>query len=345
MNALILSGGGARGAYEAGVIQTLFASKRFDIICGSSIGAINGALAAQGRLEELAALWHSIAGAHVIQYVDQVQRARKLVNDFDALFHDSALRKIGDVLHVVADYLALGPLSGLLGLRGLLRADPIEAMLAGRLDLRSVERTLIITATNLTRGTSDAFYRFIDAQPAAQQAFASKPNATRYPLTPQNFGAVVRASAAIPGAFEPIPIDVGDGAAFAFVDGGVANNTPIGVAIDAGATDVTIVFMDPSERKPREQSVANLAQIAFASYDVMQQKILEDDLKLAVTVNEAIHHGGAKGKRSIALHEIRPSQPLALSILGFDNQPAIDAAFARGVQDAGAAAQAKPISG
>jgi len=47
--ALILSGGGARGAYEIGVWKRLCEmSWRPDLICGTSVGAINGAAIAAG---------------------------------------------------------------------------------------------------------------------------------------------------------------------------------------------------------------------------------------------------------------------------------------------------------
>ncbi|HEU5478748.1 MAG TPA: patatin-like phospholipase family protein, partial [Candidatus Tumulicola sp.] len=49
MKALVLSGGGAHGAYEAGVAQSLLQRERFDVICGVSIGAINAALIAAGK--------------------------------------------------------------------------------------------------------------------------------------------------------------------------------------------------------------------------------------------------------------------------------------------------------
>ena len=46
--ALVLSGGGARGAYQAGVIrQLLKAGVRFDLLVGTSIGALNAALLAE----------------------------------------------------------------------------------------------------------------------------------------------------------------------------------------------------------------------------------------------------------------------------------------------------------
>lgn len=48
MKALVLSGGGAKGAYQAGVISQLIASGcRYDLVTGISVGAINGGFIAQ----------------------------------------------------------------------------------------------------------------------------------------------------------------------------------------------------------------------------------------------------------------------------------------------------------
>jgi|GEM_PF-6126943 len=49
MKALVLSGGGARGAYEAGLVCGLAnAGERFDLVCGTSIGAINASFSCSG---------------------------------------------------------------------------------------------------------------------------------------------------------------------------------------------------------------------------------------------------------------------------------------------------------
>lgn len=56
--ALVLSGGGSRGAYEAGVWQALTElGKKIDIVTGTSVGAINGAMVVQGDLENTIRLW------------------------------------------------------------------------------------------------------------------------------------------------------------------------------------------------------------------------------------------------------------------------------------------------
>lgn len=49
MRALVLQGGGAKGAYQAGVLKYLLGIKsiKYDILCGTSVGAINAAYLAQ----------------------------------------------------------------------------------------------------------------------------------------------------------------------------------------------------------------------------------------------------------------------------------------------------------
>lgn len=59
--ALTLAGGGAKGAYEIGVYKALDElGFQFDIITGTSIGAVNGAMLVQGDAKKAMALWESL---------------------------------------------------------------------------------------------------------------------------------------------------------------------------------------------------------------------------------------------------------------------------------------------
>jgi len=59
--ALVLGGGGAKGSYQIGVWQALReADLKFDIIVGTSIGALNGAMIAQNDFETADELWNTI---------------------------------------------------------------------------------------------------------------------------------------------------------------------------------------------------------------------------------------------------------------------------------------------
>ena len=58
---LVLGGGGSRGAYEIGVWQALTAlGIRIDMVYGTSVGAINAAMVAQGDVDLTAELWKEL---------------------------------------------------------------------------------------------------------------------------------------------------------------------------------------------------------------------------------------------------------------------------------------------
>jgi NTE family protein len=63
--ALVLSGGGAKGAFQAGALEHLIKTKgmEFDIVCGVSVGALNGTMVAQGDFDLLKELWYGIRSA------------------------------------------------------------------------------------------------------------------------------------------------------------------------------------------------------------------------------------------------------------------------------------------
>ncbi len=59
--ALVLSGGGAKGAYEAGVAAALVErGLPIRLVAGSSAGALNAAMVASGRADRLEALWRTV---------------------------------------------------------------------------------------------------------------------------------------------------------------------------------------------------------------------------------------------------------------------------------------------
>ncbi len=68
--ALVLSGGGARGAYQAGVYRCLEEMKWSpDIICGTSVGAINACAMGSGlNSQELINLWLDLDEKKVMKY-------------------------------------------------------------------------------------------------------------------------------------------------------------------------------------------------------------------------------------------------------------------------------------
>lgn len=73
VNALVLAGGGSKGAYQVGAIKALKKlGYNFDVITGTSIGALNGCMIAQGDYEELYRLWDNIKLNDVVSGIKEI---------------------------------------------------------------------------------------------------------------------------------------------------------------------------------------------------------------------------------------------------------------------------------
>lgn len=67
--ALVLGGGGARGAYQIGVWQALLELNiDFQIVTGTSVGALNGGLIVQGDYQAALEMWRAIETDHVLEF-------------------------------------------------------------------------------------------------------------------------------------------------------------------------------------------------------------------------------------------------------------------------------------
>ena len=101
--ALVLSGGGAKGAYEAGVAAA-FAERGLPIrlVAGSSAGALNAAMIASGRADQLETMWRSVQRERVYSLRASVFFAGFLpgwltlfaLNEASSLFDPSPLRDL-----------------------------------------------------------------------------------------------------------------------------------------------------------------------------------------------------------------------------------------------------------
>lgn len=245
--ALVLSGGGARGAYEAGVVrfvrealpQALGFQPRLDVICGTSIGAVNACFLASTADEpdlqgtRLADVWLSLR--------------------LEDVFHWSALRLTGIPAYVWRQARAVRLRHVSWRLSDFLYPEALARVVNRRVDwdrLHLNVRTglvdaLTVTATDLGTGRSVVFVETARAVPAW----------SRSPLVEVRPGEIgpehALASGAIPLFFRPVRIDGGW-----FTDGGVRQNTPLAPAIRLGADRMLVVGLR-AERKvqlPREES-------------------------------------------------------------------------------------------
>jgi predicted acylesterase/phospholipase RssA len=375
--ALVLSGAGARGAYEAGVLKWLFRNVArdglpFDVICGTSAGAINTAFSAQGTpaaIQETEQLWKGMPSANIIELEPPFQDlvdAGNAMKEASEHGYPARLKYFGRARRAIKD---AGPPKEILKYMGVLKDDGIDALVRKYpLSLEALQTSTVVTATNVTTMSSDSFYKFIGptatrretrflARTGAQRRMEAQNGAPplmsgtplHHALTADNFVDAVLASAAVPGVFQPVAVKRAEtGDINLYVDGGVANNTPVSLAVAAGANDLTVIMADAADEVPKEPTT--LPELLHASFSVMQRRILQSDTALAFAQNLLGRHRDWSGLNPttqafldslhqrdwtpVTLRLIRPRSALSLSTMGFNDQAGIDAAFDQGYADA-----------
>ncbi len=220
--AIVLSGGGARGAYEVGVLSYIFDELRnlrdrriqVDIICGTSVGAINSAALAGSMGEQregmrrLVSLWESLKLEHVLGF------GWKQATSFAGMWGKGFGSGIVDV----------SPMADLIR-----REVPWQEI--SRSLRRGNLRALSITCTEVRTGRA---VLFMQTGPGTGLPRHSPP---RTLMRSERIGPHhVLASASIPLIFPPVRVG-----SQLYVDGGLRHNTPVAPAIRLGATHVLVV--------------------------------------------------------------------------------------------------------
>ena len=133
--ALILSGGGARGAFQCAVEKYAREIKGYDwdIIVGVSVGALNGSMIAMDKGTRLFEIWNSISNNQV----------------FTGKFNLIAIIKL------------------LLGSRSFLGNEPLKQMLDRELDIQNIKRDLRVGTVSLQSGE---YFQFSPADPGFKDA-------------------------------------------------------------------------------------------------------------------------------------------------------------------------------
>ena len=230
MLGLVLTAGGARGAYQAGVLKRIgeipglaHGPSPFPIIAGASAGAINGAMIASRPLyfrettAELARLWGQLE-------VRQVFRA-----DLGALAV-SAFNLMRD--------LVLGGLIGRTVTQSLFDATPLYRLVAASLPAGGIAEgirrghvyAVAVSATSYHSGRSFTFVQGREGHPIWVKS-------RRVVLPVELRAEHISASAAIPIVFPPVMIRSVAGNLY-FGDGGLRLTTPFSPAIRLGADRV-----------------------------------------------------------------------------------------------------------
>ncbi len=275
--ALVLPGGGARSAWQVGVIKAIASwypagsALPFPILCGTSAGAINA----------------TVLGAHG----DDFRRGAA------ELFRVWAGFRVGQVFRAgKLDMLRSGVQLGLALISGgwllpvppaLLNNSPLRQLLARNIDFARLRRmiaagapdSLAISATSLTRGESVTFVE-------TSRPFAAWDRAGRRG-SPAAIGLDhLMASSAVPFLFPAVAME---GAHFS--DGALRQPTPLAPAIHLGAERILVIGVrHPGMSRAAAGPRPNMAEQFGFMLDALFMEGMQADLERLHRINAMLEH-------------------------------------------------------
>jgi NTE family protein len=309
---LILTGGGARAAYQVGVLKAVARIRRdaapwekrnpFPVITGTSAGAINAAALA----------------SHCDNFDGAVRALSRVWEDFRAeqVYRSDAI----GVIRTGARWLTMMSLGWVIArwrrarLRSLLDNSPLQELLN---QLVAVERlpdmlkqghlqALAVTASSYSSGTHVTFY---DAMQSFQPWNRSQRVAVRSPITVPH----LLASAAIPFVFPAVPLDF-DGVTEYFGDGSMRQSAPISPAVHLGASRILVIgagrMHEPPGRRKVSGAYPNFAQIAGHALSNIFLDALAVDVERLQRINNTL---SLLPPEALANTSLRPIEVLVIA--------------------------------
>ncbi len=279
--ALVLSGGGARGAYQVGVLRGLVEHgflprdrSGLDVLVGSSAGAINvAALAAEaadfgaglGRLEQV---WRDIRPHDVFR---------------------TDIASLGRIGARWAWDLSFGGLTHRAQPKSLLDTTPLRTFLAERIPFARIARNvadgrvaaLAVIATELHTSDGVVFLQAPDDVPLWTRR---RWRIERTTIRVEH----LLASCAIPIFFPPVAID-----GRWFGDGSIRNTAPLSPAIHLGADRIVAIGVSgpqPPQARRGARAAPTIAQIAGVLLDAVMLDAIEVDVEHSERVNTGVLH-------------------------------------------------------
>ena len=268
---LVLSGGGAKGAYEVGVWQELQAAgvaSRVTAISGTSVGAINAALFAT-RPEAAESLWlenmedvftlnTNRVGESLQKTVDDASHAVSVAEETGEDWKGVASFVLSTLLRAAGDYVEITQSDA--PREGYIDSSKLAAALDGALPTNWPAGTPAVYATAFDKG---------DDKPTATWMLNGESHERRV--------LILRASAAIPVGFDTVSIDGKN-----YVDGGWeakgGNNVPLGPILERHPEIKTaiVVYLADEKHLNRDRFEKNRAAATAAGVRLVEIVPSED---------------------------------------------------------------------
>lgn len=301
---LVLPGGGARGAYQVGVIKAISEfcedeKSPFQVVTGVSVGSINAASVASHASEfktgtaRMEAMWRNLH-THDIYRTDA---AAVITNFFK--WAGAILFGMGGESHI-----------------SIFDNTPLEKLLEKRIHYDKIDkaiedgdlRALAVTASGLTSGYAITFFQ-------GQEELVEWERARRVGLASEIKTKHLLASAALPIIFKAQRI----GSEF-FCDGSVRLTAPLSPPIRLGAERVLVIGardLSPNELPQRESEAhyPSIGEIGGYMMDVVFSDNLDSDIERMSRINHTLSHLSNRQRaqnplREIDIHTIYPSEDL-----------------------------------
>lgn len=288
-NALVLTGGGARAAYQVGILSaiTKFVPRShgipFPILCGTSAGAINST-----ALGCYASCFH--LGVKKLEWV-----WKNL--DTSKIYHNNAQGVFGHIgrgmlASFQADYANKLP-------RSLLNSAPLRELLNQVMDFKRIDHNILqgylsavsVTASSYSTGDSISFYQ-------SNKSISPWRRAKRSGQPSQLNSEHLMASSAIPMVFPSVKIKNQH-----FGDGSVHQLSPLSPAIHLGAKRIFIIGVDqPKEPLHTNENTPHpptTATIAGHLLDSIFSDTMSSDLERMERINSTLKLIPEKQKKTI----------------------------------------------
>ncbi|TMA58602.1 MAG: hypothetical protein E6J75_05035 [Deltaproteobacteria bacterium] len=322
---LVLSGGGARGAFHVGVYERLLDDPRFaagpTVLSGTSAGAINAALIAAGKTPgEMMQFWRGIAddppvAASDLFFRDVARRLARLTLEEAVRWVSTprALRTFlwrarnhfpprpGGLLALWVEYLLTDRwelVSRLLeGVREPFLADtaPLRARLCAEFGGEKIPSRDIRLAINTVDAHTGRVVRYV----TAGTPFTRSPD---YQIVDAITVDMVLASASIPLLFPPVKIGP-----HLLWDGGLLVNTPLAPVVALGADEiVTVLVTEPPDLEPRP--FPHLGRAVERTVDSFLENAYNIDRKLLLTRNRLARLERAPYRDVMLYEAVRPAR-------------------------------------
>jgi NTE family protein len=303
--AVVISGAGARGAYEAGVLATLL-PRLFPkglgkvLLLGTSAGAINATQWAQratpGRSlqeigDDVCEFWAQLDVSRVYRPIVQTVLRRALLLDWlgrvDAILDTTPSRKLAErtfQASAISRNLAQGSLGGV----GVVATScPLDA----------------------SGGRSRIFYQANGGVTPPRPDETSAVDYVPTQLAPEH----VLASAAIPSLFPAVRVSTPASVAGYYCDGGLRLNAPIEPAIALGARRLVVVSsnaMHYPEASPLPNERPDLVDLLAQSMHTALADAMIEDLRALRKTNSLVAQANDQGVELVN-YMVQPPRPYA----------------------------------